>query len=53
MSVTTPANPDKSKVDAASARLSEQIGREMFDGLPRILKAKADVKINQANLEKK
>src|SRR4029079_4906623 len=30
MSVTTPANPDKSKVDAAASRLSEQIGREML-----------------------
>ncbi len=53
MSVTTPANPDKSKVDAASARLSEQIGREMLTAYLATLKAKADVKINQANLEKK
>ena len=53
MSVTTPANPDKSKVDAASTRLSEQIGREMLTAYLASLKAKADVKINQANLEKK
>ncbi len=53
MSVTTPANPDKSKVDAAAARLSEQIGREMLTAYLASLKAKADVKINQANLEKK
>jgi len=53
MSVTTPANPDKSKVDAASARLSEQIGREMLTAYLASLKAKADVKINQANLDKK
>jgi peptidyl-prolyl cis-trans isomerase D len=53
LSVTTPANPDKSKVDAASARLSEQIGREMLTAYLASLKAKADVKINQANLEKK
>ena len=53
MSVTTPANPDKSKVDAASGRLSEQIGREMLTAYLASLKAKADVKINQANLDKK
>ena len=52
-SVTTPATSDKSKVDAASARLSEQIGREMLTAYLATLKAKADVKINQANLEKK
>jgi hypothetical protein len=40
-------------VDAASARLSEQIGREMLTAYLASLKAKADVKINQANLEKK
>jgi peptidyl-prolyl cis-trans isomerase D len=53
MTVTTPANSDKAKVDAASARLSEQIGREMLTAYLASLKAKADVKINQANLEKK
>ena len=51
--VITPANSDKAKIDAASARLSEQIGRELFAAYLATLKAKADVKINQANLEKK
>ena len=53
LAVTTPANTDKAKVDAASARLSEQVGREMLTAYLATLKAKADVKINQANLEKK
>ena len=44
---------DKAKVDAASARLTEQVGREMLNAYLATLKAKADVKINQANLEKK
>ena len=33
--------------------MSEQIGREMLTAYLASLKAKADVKINQANLEKK
>jgi peptidyl-prolyl cis-trans isomerase D len=53
MSVNTAASADKAKVDAASARLSEQIGREMLSAYLATLKSKADVKINQANLEKK
>ncbi len=53
LSVSTPATTDKSKIDAASARLGEQIGREMSTAYLATLKAKADVKINQANLEKK
>ena len=51
--VSTPATTDKSKLDAASAQLSEQVGREMLAAYLATLKAKADVKINQANLEKK
>ena len=53
MSVNTAASADKAKVEAASARLSEQIGREMLTAYLATLKSKADVKINQANLEKK
>ena len=51
--VSTPSTADKAKVDAASARLTEQVGREMLNAYLATLKAKADVKINQANLEKK
>jgi len=53
LAVNTPANTDKAKVDAASARLSEQVGREMLTAYLASLRSKADVKINQANLEKK
>jgi peptidyl-prolyl cis-trans isomerase D len=51
--VTTPAVADKAKLDSASARLAEQIGREMYTAYLATLKARADVKINQGNLEKK
>jgi len=53
LAVNTAANTDKAKVDAASARLSEQVGREMLMAYLASLRSKADVKINQANLEKK
>ena len=53
LAVNTPANSDKAKVDAASARLSEQVGREMLTAYLASLRSKADVKINQTNLEKK
>ena len=53
LAVNTPANTDKAKVEAASARLSEQVGREMLTAYLASLRSKADVKINQANLEKK
>ncbi len=52
-SVSTPGNADKAKLDAAAARLGEQVGREMLTAYLASLKAKSDVKINQANLEKK
>ncbi|MEO8344694.1 MAG: SurA N-terminal domain-containing protein [Betaproteobacteria bacterium] len=51
--VNTPGNTDKAKLDAASARLSEQIGREMLTAYLATLRAKGEVTINQANLEKK
>jgi len=53
LSVTTPSDTDKSRVDAASARLGEQLGRELSTAYLGSLKSKTDVKINQANLEKK
>jgi len=53
LAVSTPPATDKAKLDAASARLSEQVGRELFTAYLATLKAKADVKINQGNLEKK
>ena len=53
LKVLTPSDGDKARVDMASSRLSEQLGREMLAAYMASLKAKADVKINQANLEKK
>ena len=52
-SVNTPGNTDKAKLDAASARLSEQVGREMLTAYLATLRCKGEVTINQANLEKK
>jgi peptidyl-prolyl cis-trans isomerase D len=45
--------PDDGKVAQASARIGDQLGRELFTAYVGALKAKTDVKINQANLEKK
>ena len=53
LQVITPSEGDKARVDMASSRLSDQLGREMLAAYMASLKAKADVKINQANLEKK
>jgi peptidyl-prolyl cis-trans isomerase D len=53
MKVVTPSADDKARLDTASARLSEQLGREFMNAYLASLRAKADVKINQANLEKK
>ena len=51
--VTTPPAPDAARVAAFNGRIGEQLGREMFNAYVASLKAKADVKINQTNLEKK
>ncbi len=51
--VTTPQAPDAARVAAFSTRIGEQLGREMFNAYVASLKAKADVKINQTNLERK
>jgi len=51
--VVKPSEADTTRLDAASARLSEQLGRELLNAYLATLKARADVKINQANLEKK
>jgi peptidyl-prolyl cis-trans isomerase D len=45
--------PDDAKLNAANARVSDQVGRELMNAYLAALKAGADVKINQANLEKK
>ncbi|MEO8740632.1 MAG: SurA N-terminal domain-containing protein [Casimicrobiaceae bacterium] len=45
--------PDAARLAGVSGRMGEQLGREMFNAYVASLKAKADVKINQVNLEKK
>ncbi len=50
--IAAPA-PDAARVAAFNGRIGEQLGREMFNAYVASLKAKADVKINQTNLEKK
>ena len=45
--------PDAAKLQAAGSRVGEQIGRELMSAYLASLKANADVKINQAALEKK
>jgi peptidyl-prolyl cis-trans isomerase D len=51
--VVSPSADDQSRLDTASARLSEQLGRELMNAYLASLRAKAEVKINQANLDKK
>jgi len=53
LNVLTPSPTDKARFDQASARLSEQLGREMLQAYLQSLRARADVKINQVNLDKK
>ncbi|MCC6197328.1 MAG: SurA N-terminal domain-containing protein [Burkholderiales bacterium] len=51
--VVTPEATDKARIDLASARLSDQLGREMLTAYLATLKADAKVKINQGNLDKR
>jgi len=53
LKVDTPAAADKARVDSASARLSGEVGRELFNAYLASLKAKTEVKINQAQLDKR
>ena len=53
MKVVVPSADDKARLDSAATRLGEQLGRELMNAYVASLRAKADVKINQANLEKK
>ena len=49
--IAAPA-PDAARLSAFSTRVGEQLGRELFAANLASLKAKADVKINQSELEK-
>ena len=51
--VIEPALDDPAKLAAAGQRIGDQLGRELLTAYVASLKAKSDVKINQANLEKK
>jgi len=51
--VFEPPALDPAKLTAANTRIGEQLGRELLNAYLATLKEKADVKINQANLEKK
>ncbi len=51
--VIDPPAADPAKLTAASTQIGDQVGRELLNAYLATLKAKADVKINQANLEKK
>jgi len=51
--VVNPPAPDAAKLNAATARVGSEISREMMTAYLAALKAKSDVKINQANLDKK
>ena len=48
-----PTAADPSKLAGARSRIGEMQSRELFDAYIAALKAKADVRINQTNLEKK
>jgi peptidyl-prolyl cis-trans isomerase D len=51
--VDAPPAPDPERLKAFNNRVGDQVGHELFNAYLASLKAKADVKINQANLEKK
>lgn len=53
LKVDTPAAADKARVDSASARLSGEVGRELMNAYLASLKARSEVKINQAQLDKR
>ena len=44
---------DPERLKAFNNRIGDQVGHELFNAYLASLKSKADVKINQANLEKK
>jgi peptidyl-prolyl cis-trans isomerase D len=50
--VISPPPPDAARLTAFTNRVGEQVGRELASANVASLRAKADVKINQANLEK-
>ena len=53
VSVSMPQNTDPKRLELASTRLSEQVGRELMNAYVASLKTKAEVKINQQALDRK
>ncbi len=53
LKVTSPEQVDVAKINSANSQIGEQIGREVLQAYINGLKAKTEIKINQANLEKK
>jgi peptidyl-prolyl cis-trans isomerase D len=51
--VIAPPAQDPDRLKAFNTRVGEQVGHELFNAYLASLKNKADVKINQANLDKK
>jgi peptidyl-prolyl cis-trans isomerase D len=50
--VIPPAAPDASKLTAYTNRVGDQLGRELMSAYAASLRARAEVKINEANLER-
>jgi peptidyl-prolyl cis-trans isomerase D len=53
LQVIAPPAPDPERLKAFNSRIGDQVGHELFNAYLASLKSKADVKINQANLDKK
>jgi peptidyl-prolyl cis-trans isomerase D len=53
LQVIAPPAPDPERLKAFNGRVGDQVGHELFNAYLASLKSKADVKINQANLDKK
>lgn len=53
LKVVAPPVSDPAKLAAAATRIGDMQSREVFDAYIATLKAKSDVRINQANLDKK
>ena len=51
--VVQPPEPDAAKLAAAKSRVADMQNREVFDAYVAALKAKANVRVNQKNLDKK
>jgi len=51
--LVSPPAPDAAKLATVSNRVGEQQGRELLNAYEASLRAKADVKINQTNLDKR